>query len=138
MQGYRALADTILILHAGIVLFVVGGLLLIVLGNLASWSWVNRLWLRVVHLIAIAVVVAETWLGITCPLTSLEAWLRSKAGLASYGQSFVEHWAHRLLFYQAPPWVFTTAYTIFGIAVAAAWYFFPPKIGRRGKKAREV
>ena len=123
---YQGLADLVLILHFGIVVFVVGGLLLIIAGNLLSWSWVNRLWLRVTHLCAIAVVVAESWLGVTCPLTTLESWLRAQGGLASYDQSFIEYWIQRVLFYEAPAWVFTIVYTIFAIAVAAVWYYFPP------------
>ena len=39
---------------------------------------------RLAHLAAIAVVVAESWLGLTCPLTTLESWLRARAGVAPY------------------------------------------------------
>jgi len=109
---------------------------LIVVGNLLAWSWVNSLWLRLAHLGIIAVVVAESWLGMTCPLTTLESWLRGKAGLGAYDQSFVEHWAQRVLFYDAPSWVFTTVYTIMGICVAAVWFWFPPRIRRDTKKTK--
>ncbi len=133
-QLYQISADFVLALHFCIVMFVVGGLLLIVSGNLLSWAWVNRLWLRVVHLSAIAVVVGGSWLGTTCPLTTLEAWLRAQGGLRSYEGSFIEHWVQKLIFYEGPPWVFTMLYTIFGLAVVAVWYYFPPK-GRRGSRA---
>jgi hypothetical protein len=42
-------------------------------------------------------------------------------------QGFIELWLHRLLFYTAPPWVFATAYSAFGLAVAAAWWRWPPR-----------
>ena len=123
---YALLADAVLVLHAGIVLFVVGGLLLVLLGNWRGWPWVNRPWFRLAHLAAITVVVAESWLGLTCPLTTLEWWLRARAGVAPYETSFIAHWLQTLLFYEAPWWVFALAYTVFGALVAAAWWRFPP------------
>ncbi|HRC39620.1 MAG: DUF2784 domain-containing protein [Rubrivivax sp.] len=123
---YALLADAVLVLHAGIVLFVVGGLLLVVLGNWRGWPWVNRPWFRLAHLAAITVVVAESWLGLTCPLTTLEWWLRARAGVAPYESSFIAYWLQTLLFYEAPGWVFALAYTVFGVLVAAAWWRFPP------------
>ena len=126
LAAHRLIADGVLLLHFCIVFFVVGGLLLILVGNLRSWKWVNAWWFRIAHLAAIAIVVAESWLGIVCPLTTLEAWLRTQAGTETYSASFIEHWVQRLLYYEAPPWVFTLAYTVFGLAVGAAWWFFPP------------
>lgn len=131
---YQLLADAVLVLHFAVVLFVVGGLLLIVAGNLLAWHWVNSLWLRVGHLAAIGVVVAESWLGIVCPLTAAEVWLRIQAGSTFYRESFIEHWVQRLLFYEAPSWVFTAVYTLFGLLVVAAWWCFPPKSGKPGRK----
>jgi Protein of Unknown function (DUF2784) len=128
---YQALADAVLALHVGVVLFVVGGLVLILAGNWRGWRWVNSWWLRIAHGAAIGIVVAESWLGIVCPLTTLEMGLRAKAGTAAYGGSFIEHWLHRLLYYDAPAWVFATAYSLFGVAVIATWWFFPPAPWRR-------
>jgi hypothetical protein len=110
---------------------VIGGLLLIVIGNLRSWRWVNGIAFRLAHLAAIAVVAAEAWLGVTCPLTTLEMWLRTKARDATYDGSFLEHWLRRILYYDAPAWAFTLAYTLFALAVAAAWWRFPPRFRRR-------
>ena len=53
---YQILADAVLLLHLGVVLFVVGGLVLILLGNWLAWRWVNMLWFRLAHLGAIAFV----------------------------------------------------------------------------------
>lgn len=130
---YQLLADLVLSLHLAVVAFVVGGLVLIVAGNLRRWSWVNALWFRLAHLGAILFVVAETWLGIVCPLTTLEMWLRRQAGVASYGGGFIEHWLQRLLYHDAPAWVFTLGYSLFGLLVIAVWIYFPPgsRPGRR-------
>ncbi len=121
------LADMVLLAHFGLVVFVVGGLAVILVGNLLGWRWVNNPWFRLAHIAAIAVVVAESWLGITCPLTTLESWLRAQAGSSGYDASFIEHWVQRILFHEAPPWVFASAYTAFGLLVAAAWWYFPPR-----------
>jgi hypothetical protein len=130
-RAYLGLADLVLVLHVAVVLFVVGGLVLIGLGNWRRWAWVNAWWFRLAHLGAIAIVVAESWFGIVCPLTTLEAWLRLRAGAPVYGGSgFIEHWLQRLLYYDAPAWVFTLAYSAFALLVALAWWCFPPR--RRG------
>lgn len=130
---YQLLADIVLAAHVALVAFVVGGLLLVVGGNLAGWRWVNALWFRVAHLAAIAIVVAESWLGIVCPLTSLEVWLRAHARQGSYSGGFIEHWLQRLLYYDFPGWVFTLAYSLFGLAVLASWWYFPPRRSPRSR-----
>ena len=130
---YSLLADLVLALHLAVVLFVVGGLVLVVAGNIAGWTWVNTLTFRLLHLAAIGVVAAESWLGITCPLTILENWLRASAGQRGVGPSFVEYWFQRLLFYEAPPWVFVLLYTAFGAAVTWAWFRYPPSRPARAR-----
>lgn len=127
MLPYRLLADAVLLLHFGVVVFVVAGLAAIVFGNLRGWRWVNGLWFRLAHLGAIGVVIVQSWLGRLCPLTVLESWLREQAGGAAYDRSFVEHWVQRVLFHEAPFWVFTVAYSAFGLLVLAAWWRFPPR-----------
>ena len=130
----EALANAVLVLHLCIAGFVVAGLLLIVIGNVAHWHWVNNLWFRLAHVAAIAVVVAEAWFGVACPLTVLEMALRAQAGAATYGGGFIEHWLGRLLYYEAPPWVFVLAYSVFGLLVAATWWYFPPRSRGRARE----
>ena len=120
------MADAVLAVHVAIVFFVVGGLGLILVGNALRWRWVNAPWLRLAHLAAIAVVVTESWFGIVCPLTTLEMFLRRQSGTTTYGGGFVEHWLQRLLYFDAPPWVFTLGYSLFGLLVVATWWYFPP------------
>jgi len=124
---YQILADAVLIVHVAIVVFVVGGLVLVLVGNWRDWPWANTWWFRLAHLAAIAVVVAQAWLGVLCPLTTLENWLRTRARETVYDASFIEYWLERILYYSAPAWVFTAGYSLFGLAVAAAWWYFPPR-----------
>jgi hypothetical protein len=130
---YRLLADVVLSIHVAIVMFVVAGLVFVVVGNRYGWAWVNGWWFRLAHLGAIAVVVAQAWLGVICPLTILESWLRVRARQSAYEVSFIEHWLERVLYYDAPAWVFTLGYTLFGLAVAGAWWRFPP--ARRARRS---
>jgi hypothetical protein len=131
---YSELADAVLVLHFGVVLFVVVGLPVVIVGNYAGWGWVNWLWLRLAHLVAIATVVLQAWLGEYCALTELESWLRHNAGEARYERSFIEYWVQRALYYEAPLWVFAMAYTAFGLLVVWAWVRYPPKSGRARRR----
>jgi hypothetical protein len=124
---YQQLADAVLVVHAGVVLFVVGGLVVVLAGNWLHWGWVNHWWFRLAHLAAIAVVVVQAWLGQHCPLTILESWLRVQAGAAAYERSFIEHWLQRIIYHQAPFWVFAAAYTAFALMVLLAWWRYPPR-----------
>ena len=138
MPAYQSLADTVLLLHFAVVVFVVGGLVLIYAGNHQNWTWVNNLYLRVAHLTAIGFVVIQSWLGQDCPLTVLESWLRQQAGQVTYQTSFIEHWIQRILFYQAPSWVFMFLYTIFSLLVIATWWYFPPTKGKHRGHQRDA
>jgi polyferredoxin len=131
---YRLLADLVLLLHVAVVLFVVAGLVLVVAGNVRGWRWVNAFWFRGLHLFAIGVVAAQAWLGIVCPLTTLEMWLRAQAGQATYGGDFVGYWLQRLLFYDAPAWLFTLVYTVFGLVTTAVWWRYPASLPRRAAR----
>jgi len=133
-MAYRILADVVLVLHALFVFFVVGGLVVVLIGAVLNWSWVRNLWFRVTHLCAIAVVVLESWCGVVCPLTIWEQQLREKSGQATYAGSFVAHWLHKLLFFDAPNWVFAVSYTGFAGLVLISWFFVPPRRHHRQKK----
>lgn len=118
---YSLMADLVLIVHFAFVAFVVVGFLLILIGLLVHWTWIHNRIFRVAHLIAIGIVVLQSWFGRLCPLTIWESELRTRAGESAYTESFVAHWLHRILFYQAEAWVFTTIYTVFGALVLAVW-----------------
>lgn len=132
---YRISADAVLAVHASFVLFVILGLVLILIGGVRGWPWVRNPLFRLGHLLAIAVVVAQAWLGAMCPLTVLEMALRSRAGDAVYSGSFIAHWIETLLYYEAAPWVFAICYTTFGLLVVASWVIVRPRPLARRRQA---
>lgn len=121
------LADLVLGLHAGFILFVVGGQILIVAGWMLGWAWPRHRWFRLLHLCAIGYIVLEAWLGMMCPLTALENILRATSGAPVYEHGFIRYWLHQLIFYTAPDWVFTLIYTVFTGFVALMWLVYPPR-----------
>jgi hypothetical protein len=121
------LADALLTLHVGVVLFVVLGQAMLLLGGWRRWSWVRSFRLRVAHLLLMVFIAVQAWLGQLCPLTVWEQDLRRIAGQTGYRESFIEHWLSRLLYWQAPWWVFVAVYTAFAMLVLLTWRWLPPR-----------
>ncbi|GAB3728429.1 hypothetical protein GCM10028862_05900 [Luteimonas pelagia] len=128
------LADALLVLHAGVVGFVLVGELLFLAGGVRGWRWVRDLRLRVAHLVLMLYVAVQAWAGALCPLTVWEQSLRRMAGEQGHERGFVEHWVSRAIFFDLPAWVFLLAYTGFALLVVATWFLVPP--GRRGTRPR--
>lgn len=120
------LADAILVLHVGVVAFVVLGAVAIPLGAWRRWRWVRRFGWRATHLVLMGVIALQAWLGALCPLTVWEQALRRRAGEAVYRESFIEYWLSRLIFFEAPWWIFVAAYSGFAALVLLLWWAVPP------------
>ena len=132
---WRVLADCVVAFHAAYVTFVVFGLVAIFAGHAAGWRWVRNVWFRAAHLAAILLVCAEAVVGVACPLTTLENSLRMRAGGAAYPGDFIGYWLDWIIFYDAPPWVFTAIYLSFAALVLATFWLVPidsSKMRRRG------
>jgi hypothetical protein len=99
---------------------------LVFLGKTLTWQWVRTYWLRLAHLVGICIVVAQSWAGIICPMTTLEMWLREKGELKTYSESFIEHWLQQLIYWNFPAWVFIAIYSLFALLVISTWYVVPP------------
>ena len=85
---YRLLADVVVAVHLGFVLFVVVGGFLIL-------RWPRTAW---VQLPAALWGVLVEWSGWVCPLTPLENWLRAEGGAAGYAGGFVERYLLPVLY----------------------------------------
>lgn len=123
---FLAAADVVLALHVLFVVFVIAGLVFVFLGGLRGWRWVRNRRFRILHLAAIAIVVIQSWIGIICPLTTIEMALRRHAGDATYSGAFIAHWLEDILYYRAPAWLFIVCYSVFGVLVAASWFWVRP------------
>jgi hypothetical protein len=88
---YRGLADAVVVLHFGFVLFVV-------LGGLFALRWPRAAW---IHLPAAIWGAGIEFIGGICPLTPLEILLRRLGGEAGYRGGFVEHYVLPVLYPQA-------------------------------------
>jgi hypothetical protein len=127
MNIYCCLADAIAVLHLAYVAFVVFGMAAILTGIVFRWTWVRNFWFRSVHLAMIAVVVAESLLGILCPLTDWEDRLRAAGGMPIKSESFIGRWVNDLLFVHLPHSVVLACYLAFGVAVLAVFILAPPR-----------
>lgn len=87
-MSYRFLADTVLLLHLGFILFVLFGALL---------AARHRAWLAL-HLVAVAWGIAVEVFGIVCPLTYAENHVRLLAGESGYSGGFIEHYLVGLIY----------------------------------------
>src|SRR5215467_9347330 len=132
---YSFLADTILIIHALIVFFNLGALPAIWLGHFRGWPFARNFWFRMAHLALIAFIAGESLMGAICPLTTWEDQLRVKAGLdPRYQGTFVQHWVHWLIFYDADPRIFAIGYGVFFALVLATLFFVKPRRPNRWRR----
>lgn len=132
---YSLVADAILIIHFAFIAFVLGGQICVVVGYFRNWRWVRNITFRLFHLLAIGTVVALAWANQLCPLTVWESTLRDAAGEQPYLGSFVEYWVGRLVYYEAPQWVFIVGYSLFGALVLVTWIWVTPKKDMSNKSA---
>lgn len=103
---YSLLADLVMLLHFGFIIFAV-------LGALLLPRWPRLVWL---HLPTALWAIAIEFYGGTCPLTPLENWLHQMAGEAHYSESFIEHYIGALIY---PGEITTTVKVMLGLAVLA-------------------
>ena len=85
---YGLLADAVMLVHLGFVLFVALGALLVL-----RWGWVA--WL---HVPCAAYGAAIEFFGWVCPLTPLENEFRRRAGGESYAGGFIDHYVGGILY----------------------------------------
>lgn len=132
----RFLADVLLVVHVAYVVFVVGGWVAIVAGGLLRRRWVRNLWFRFAHLLAIGIVAVQAVLGVPCPLTVWERDLRLAAGQNPGDLPFIPRMLQRVIFFEAPPELFTLIYVVFGGVVVISLFVLPPRRRNRDYSPR--
>jgi hypothetical protein len=79
---YGLVADLVVIVHLGFIMFVATG-------GLLSWRWPRLFGL---HLPAVVYAAAIVTIGFVCPLTPIEKHFRHLAGQQAYAGGFVNHY----------------------------------------------
>jgi hypothetical protein len=120
---YRALADAVLVVHLGFIVFVV-------LGGFAVARWPRLAWL---HLPAAAWGLVIEWAGWTCPLTPLESALRRRGDQAGYAGGFVEHWIAAVVY---PPGLDRRTQMALGALVLVINLIAYGYVARRARRVR--
>ena len=121
------IADLVLVIHAGVVVFNAGGLVAIAVGGWLGWGWVRNRAFRWLHLGALGFISVEALLGITCPLTRLEDWLRGE----SSASGFVARWLSRWMYWDLPAWVFGVVYVGVFLCAVLLWFMVPPRDSKK-------
>jgi len=117
---HRVLADIVVTVHFGFVVFVV-------VGGLIALRWPRVLWLHVPS------VLYSLWIivfSITCPLTPLERSLRERAGEGRYEESFIERYVEGVLY---PGDMLRQAQAAAALVVVASWVALVVRAGRAGR-----
>jgi hypothetical protein len=85
---YRLIADGVVLVHFGFILF-------IAVGGLLAWRWPKLLG---PHLASVAWGVGIVTIGWECPLTPLEKHFRRLAGERGYRGGFVDHYIEGVIY----------------------------------------
>ena len=98
---YRLLADLVVVVHLAFLVFVAVGALL---------AW-HRPWLVWLHAPSLSWAMASVTVGLPCPLTRLEKFLRELAGDEVYGGGFVDHYIEDVVYPGSlTPWLHAFAF----------------------------
>jgi hypothetical protein len=114
-MGWRVLADLVVLVHFGFVVFVAAGGPLVRSRPAVAW----------VHLPALAWAAGILAVGYTCPLTVLEAYFRRRAGQRPYPGGFVDHYIENVIY----PERLTPV--LLALAAAAILWGYAPLTARR-------
>ena len=86
---YKLLADAVVLLHLAWIVFLFAG---------AVWGRKYRA-VRILHLSGLSFAIVSEIMDWICPLTHLEAWLRSRHDPAlTYTGSFIAHYVEKLIY----------------------------------------
>ena len=123
-----AVADAVLALHVGIILFNVFGLIAIPVGGWLGWRFVRVAWWRLLHLGAMAAVAVQAVAGRACFLT---VWQDTLVGMGQNQPPMIMRWVDQVIFWPLPLWFFAALYGLAWAYVLALLWWVPPRWRRR-------
>jgi hypothetical protein len=125
-----ALAELVLALHLAVILFNVGGLIVIPLGAWRNWRFVRGFWWRALHLLSLAAVALQAIFGQACFLTIWQAELAELGGASGSKAPLIARIVDRLIFWPLPLWAFAALYVAVWLYVLLLWWKVPPRLPR--------
>lgn len=89
-MAYRYMADVVMIVHFGFIVFVA-------VGAIMAWRWRKLIW---AHLFSVAWGIGIVLVGFECPLTPVERYLRRRGGEEGYdeGWGFVDAYIEGVIY----------------------------------------
>jgi hypothetical protein len=121
-------ADVIAVGHlsfmAGVLLFP----LVILLGGWLRWRWVRAFWPRMIHLLAVLLVVMQPIVGHECPINEFERTLRDGDLRNLEGASPIGAWANNTVYTRKPLEQLVPVYLTFVVVVALSWLLVRPDV----------
>ena len=112
---YRLSADFVLIIHFCFVLFVVFGGLLVL----------RRRVVAILHVPAVIWGILIEFFWWTCPLTTIENWLRQRGGDSGYENGFIDYYVSLVLYMPLSPSVrFALGFLLIGLNLFFYRYAF--------------
>ncbi len=100
--------------------------MLVPVGGWLGWRWVRSYWLRLLHLLSLAVVALQALYGRACILTIWQFALQSGDGQGE-PEPMIATWINRLLYWPLPHWVFVTAYVVVFAYTLLLWRWVAPR-----------
>jgi len=126
MMVYKWLADLLVAIHLGWIIFMLVGFVLTLWGFFRKefFDW----WLfRILHLCGILYVALLAVMGKYCPLTILENTLRAKVDPEqAYPGSFIIHYAERFVYPDVQPWMLFVATGMIAVFSLLMFILRPP------------
>jgi hypothetical protein len=122
-----ALGDAILVVHFGIIVFNIAGLVVIPLGAALGWRFVRIAWLRLLHLGILIIVAGQALLGRACILAIWQNELTRNTAAPEP----IFQWLDGLIYWNFPIWMFAIFYSVIVLYVVALTVFVP--FGRRAR-----
>lgn len=105
---YRLLADVVMTVHLGFILFVA-------IGGILAWRWRRLLW---PHVLAVTWGAGIVWIGWECPLTPLEEWFAVRGGEQGWDTGFVDRYIEGVIYpAEYTPYLRALA----GLLIAVGW-----------------
>jgi hypothetical protein len=131
-----ALANLVVVVHLAYFVFVVGGFVSIVIGAKQKWKWVYNPWFRIIHLLAVFVVLVEDVLQVPCPLNILEGRLRAPVPSPAEASSEIGYVLDLLLHHTIPGWFLDGMYWVLGVVLLVLIFIVRPHFRKNQTERR--